>query len=84
MKRTQLYLNDELWKALHIRSKQRRTSISELVREAVRDKYGTSPGARKEVMQAFVGIRKDRRDLRDSTAYIRKLRRGNRLRRIAS
>jgi len=84
MKRTQLYLNDELWKTLHIRSKQRRSSISELVREALRDKYGGSPHARKEVMQAFVGIRKNRRDLGDSAAYIRRLRKGNRLQRLTS
>ena len=34
-------------------------------------------------MQALVGIWKDRKDLHDSTAYVRRLRKGKRLRRIA-
>jgi hypothetical protein len=83
MKRTQLYLHEDIWKVLHIRSRQQRTSISELVRQAVREKYGSSPVGRRQAMQAFVGLRKDREDLRDSTAYVRRLRKGKRLGRIA-
>jgi hypothetical protein len=83
MKRTQLYLHEDIWKVLHIRSRQQRTSISDLVRQAVREKYGSSPVDRREAMQAFVGMRKDRKDLPDSTAYVRRLRKGRRLRRIA-
>lgn len=82
MKRTQLYLNADLWKALHVRSQQQGTSISELVRQAVRDKYGSSPASRRQAMQALVGIWKDRKDLPDATAYVRRLRKGNRLKRI--
>jgi hypothetical protein len=84
MKRTQLYLNEDIWKALHVRSQQQRTSISELVRQAVRDKYGSSPASRRQAMQALVGIWKDRKDLPDSTALVRRLRKGKRLRRIVS
>jgi hypothetical protein len=84
VKRTQLYLNKDLWKALHIRSRQQRTTISELVRQALREKYGSSPASRREAMEGVVGIWKDRKDLADSTAYVRRLRKGNRLRRIAS
>ena len=84
MKRTQLYLNEDIWKALHIRSRQQGTSISELVRQAVRDKYGSSPARRKQAMQALVGIWKDRKDLPDSTTYVRRLRKGTRLRRIVT
>jgi ribbon-helix-helix CopG family protein len=84
MKRTQLYLNEDIWKALHIRSRQLRTSISELVRQAVREKYGSSPAARTQAMQALVGLWKDRTDLPDSETYIRRLRKGKRLARIAS
>ena len=84
MKRTQLYLNEDIWKALHVRSRQQGTSISELVRQAVRDKYGSSPAGRRQAMQALVGIWKDREDLPDSTTYMRRLRRGKRLRRIVS
>ena len=84
MKRTQLYLNEDTWKALLVRSRQQGTSISELVRQAVRDKYGSSPASRRQAMQALVGLWKDRKDLPDSTAYVRRLRKGNRLKRIVS
>jgi hypothetical protein len=84
MKRTQLYLHEDTWKALHIRSRQQRTTISELVREAVREKYGSSPASRRQAMQAVVGLWKDRDDLPDSETYVRRLRKGKRLRRLAS
>jgi Ribbon-helix-helix protein, copG family len=84
MRRTQLYLNEDIWKALHIRSRQQGSSISELVRQAVREKYGSSPAVRRQAMQALVGIWKDRRDLPDSETYVRRLRKGKRLARIAS
>jgi hypothetical protein len=84
MKRTQLYLNEDIWEALHVRSRQQGTSISELVRQAVRDKYGCSPASRRQAMKALVGIWKDRKDLPDSTALVRRLRKGKRLRRIVS
>jgi Ribbon-helix-helix protein, copG family len=83
MKRTQLYLDDDMWKALHIRSRQSRTPISELVRQAVRDKYGNPLAHRRRAMQAWVGLWRDRSDLRDSETYVRQLRKGERLRRIA-
>jgi hypothetical protein len=81
VKRTQLYLQEDIWEALHIRSRQQRTTISELVRQAVRDKYGSSPASRR---QAIVGLWKNRKDLRDSEAYVRRLRKGKRLRRLSA
>ena len=84
MRRTQLYLNEDIWKALHIRARQQRTSISELVRQAVRDQYGRSSASRRQAMRELVGMWKDRRDVRNSSAYVRRLRKGSRLRRIAS
>jgi len=84
MKRTQLYLQENIWKTLHLRSRQQGTAISELVRQAVREKYGNSPTNRKDAMQALVGLRKHRRDFPDTATYVRKLRKGKRLRRISS
>lgn len=84
MKRTQLYLNEDVWKLLHIRSRQQGTTISELVRRAVRDKYGRSATDRRQAMQALVGIWRDRGDLANSEAYVRRLRKGKRLGRITS
>jgi hypothetical protein len=84
MRRTQLYLDNDIWKALHVRSRQQRTSISELVRQAVRDRYGSSFANRRQAMAALVGMWKDRADLPDATTYIRRLRKGKRLQRIGS
>ena len=83
MKRTQLYLDDDLWNALHARARQEGTTISELVRVAARERYLGSLDARKRAMQAVVGIRKDRKDLANTEAYVRRLRRGTRLKRLA-
>ena len=77
-------MNEDIWKTLHIRARQRKTSISELVRQAVREKYGRSAADRREAMQALVGIWKNREDLPDSEQYVRRLRKGKRLRRISS
>lgn len=82
MKRTQLYLDDDLWNALHERARSEGTSISDLVRQAARERYLGRMEGRREAMQAFVGIRKDRMDLSDSTEYVRGLRRGGRLGRL--
>jgi hypothetical protein len=84
MRRTQLYLDNDIWKALHVRARQQRISISELVRQAVRDRYGSSPANRRQAMAALVGMWKDRDDLPDTTTYVRRLRKGKRLKRIAS
>ena len=83
MRRTQLYLDDDLWNALHARARQEGTTISELVRVAARERYLGSLDARKRAMQAVVGIRKDRKDLANTEAYVRRLRRGIRLKRLA-
>jgi hypothetical protein len=84
MRRTQLYLDDDIWNALHIQARQAGTSISELVRQALRDRHGNSPENRVRAMQDWVGIWQSRKDLPDSETYVRRLRKGTRLRRIAS
>ena len=81
MKRTQLYLDDELWDALHAQARQHKTTISDLVRRAARERYLGSLERRREVMRAFVGSRKGR-NLPDSVEYVRNLRRVTRLKRL--
>jgi metal-responsive CopG/Arc/MetJ family transcriptional regulator len=83
MRRTQLYLDDHLWNALHARARSRKTSISELVRDAVRDRYLGKREEQAKAMQEFVGIRKNRAHSIDAVAYIRSLRRGDRLDRLS-
>ncbi len=82
MRRTQLYLDDELWTALHARARSTGTTISELVRAAVREQYLGNLEERRKAMRALVGLRKDRPKFDDAEAYVRDLRRGSRLERV--
>jgi Ribbon-helix-helix protein, copG family len=82
MRRTQLYLDEDIWKALHRRSRRHGTTISELVREALRGKYARASQNRAEAMRRWVGIWEGRADLRGTDSYIRRLRKGRRLRRL--
>jgi len=84
MRRTQLYLDDDLWQALHARAHGEGTTISELVRRAARESYLSDLEERKKAMQGLVGIWKDRPEFRGSTAYVRRLRRGTRMKRLAA
>ena len=83
MRRTQLYLDEALWKALQARSRESGRSVSDLVREAARDHYLIPPKKRAAAMRAIVGIWKDRDDLPSTETYVRRLRRGRRLQRVA-
>ncbi|MCX6617243.1 MAG: ribbon-helix-helix domain-containing protein [Acidobacteria bacterium] len=83
MKRTQLYIEDDLWAVLRIRSRQSGVSISELMRQAIRDRYPSGAARRQEAMRAVVGIWKDRSDLPDTESYVRRLRKGSRIKRVA-
>jgi metal-responsive CopG/Arc/MetJ family transcriptional regulator len=84
MRRTQLYLDDHLWSALHTQARSRKTSVSELVREAMRERYLGKREEQAKAMQEFVGIRKDSAEPVDAVKYIRSLRRSNRLGRLNS
>ncbi|MGA7524717.1 MAG: ribbon-helix-helix protein, CopG family [Acidobacteriaceae bacterium] len=80
MRRTQLYLEDDLWKALHREARRERTTISDLVRRAVRERY--SREKRRVAMRAVAGLWKDRTDLPETEQYVRNLRDDDRLERL--
>lgn len=82
MRRTQLYLDQDLWTTLHARARTEKTTISELVREAVRERYLGKFDQRTQAMAAFVGIRKQGSGTEDAVEIVRTLRRGHRLRRL--
>ena len=82
MRRTQLYLDDHLWSALHARARSRRTTISALVREALRERYLARWDEQMKAMHEFVGIRKGRSEPLDAVEYVRSLREGGRLDRL--
>lgn len=82
MRRTQLYLDDDLWNALHMRARKEKTTISDLVRQAARERYLSGIAEREKAMKAIVGMWKDRPEFADSVGYVRNLRRDGRLARL--
>lgn len=83
MRRTQLYLEDDVWRLLQILARQSKSSVSDLVRRAVRDSYCARAGHRPEIFRSVVGLWKNRKDLPDTETYLRTLRRGDRLERTS-
>ena len=83
MRRTQLYLDDQLWGALHARALREKTTVSELVRQAVRERYLGDREQRRAAMQQFVGVRNSPPVTADSTEVVRELRRGSRVDRLS-
>jgi len=77
-----MYLDDDLWGALHAHAKSRHTTVSELVRQAVRDRFLGAHDQRMEAMQAFAGIGARAPEAPDAVEVVRGLRRGSRLDRL--
>jgi hypothetical protein len=73
VKRTQLYLDDDLWETLHILARQSRSTVSELVRNAIREKYVGDAASRKTALLSAIGLWKDRTDLPNAQTYVRNL-----------
>ena len=82
MRRTQLYLEDDLWTALHAKALLEGATVSELVRVAVRERYMGSLAERRAAMQGIVGLWKDRAGMEDTETMIRNLRDDGRLERL--
>ena len=79
VKRTQLSLDKHLWSPLHARAQSQKTTISELVRQAVRERHIGDLEKRKQAMQGFVGIHQMHRKDPDARQQVRLLRGGKRL-----
>ena len=83
MKRTQLYLDEQMARMLAALSRQRGTTVSQLVRESVRETYMSRKEMDKVALaQQLSGVWRNRKDLKDVDRVIRSLRRGTRLRRL--
>lgn len=54
MRRRQLFLDDDLWNVLRARAREEGTTVSDLVRQAVRERYLGKLEERREAMQALV------------------------------
>ena len=68
------YLDKHLWNALPTRARSRKTSVSELVQEAVRERYLGRRDEQMKAMREFVGIRKERSEPLDAVEYVQNLR----------
>jgi hypothetical protein len=82
VRRTQLYLEEDLWNALHERARRQGTTISDLVRKAAREQYMSLDEERRAAMEGIVGLWKDRTDLPDTETYVRGLRKDTRRKRL--
>jgi hypothetical protein len=85
MKRTQLYMDDALFRQLAVFSREKKMSISELVRRAVKKVYsiGTKNMDPKSILDKSFGIWASRKDIPDVDKYVRALRSGSRQKRFS-
>jgi hypothetical protein len=85
MKRTQLYLDDDIAKILSTVSRQQGTTISCLVRDCIREKFGPRQQVDKAALAREIGgVWKKRKDLGPAGQYVRKIRKGSRLNKITN
>jgi hypothetical protein len=83
MKRTQLYLDEDIANILSSVSRQQGKSVSDLVRECVREKFGPKKALDKAALaRQIAGIWSDRKDLGRTDRLIRRLRKGTRSERL--
>jgi predicted transcriptional regulator len=76
MVRTQLYLDDAIHRRLQALARRQGRTLSELVRDALTQTYGKPHADERETsLRAIEGLWRDRDDLGDSAAYVRRLRR---------
>ncbi len=93
-KRTQILFDQQLWNSLVQLAKEKQTSVGELVRNALREKYGQEKRLvkRKKAIEAIFAFRErygaELAKGEDSTAILRKMREErdgkNQLRRLGS
>jgi hypothetical protein len=83
MKRTQLYLDEEMARTLETLSRQKGATVSELVRTSLREHYMPGKSLDKVALaRLLTGIWKNRKDLQNINASIRMLRKGSRRERL--
>ncbi len=84
MRRTQIYLDDRQRRKLDRVAKRTRRTVSDLIREAIDARYAATP--KEEFLEALragaFGVWKKRSDLGPTDAYLRRVRRGNRIDRL--
>jgi hypothetical protein len=79
VRRTQIYLEDDLWTTLHTNALRQGTTVSRLIREAVRERYLGKLDKRRKAMETFVGLRKANAGQKTGAEIVRELRKGRRM-----
>jgi DNA-directed RNA polymerase specialized sigma24 family protein len=83
MVRTQLFLDEALHARLRSLARKQGRTVSDLVRETLARAFGRgSVDERKRTLRAIVGLWQDRKDIGSTSAYVRRLRRDTRPRRL--
>lgn len=83
MKRTQIYIEDDIFKELEIVSKEQMVSISKLIRDAINKMYAKGiPANAEATLKKAAGIWKERKDIVSAEDYVRKMRRDTRQKRL--
>ncbi len=84
MKRTQLYMDESNFHLLTLLSREKKTTISDLVRKAVERVYGKRRKRNDflKALEATAGMWKDRKDLPPTDEYIRSIRKDTRMKRF--
>lgn len=84
VKRTQLYIDEGVFSRLSLLSREKGTTISDLVRKAIEKAYGRrrSKEAFLKALRDSAGLWKDRADLPPTREHIRSLRKSTRAKRL--
>jgi hypothetical protein len=85
MKRTQLYLDEDLARILSTLSRQQGRTVSDLVRECVREKFARKERIDKpELARRLGGLWKGRKDIGGTVEFVRSLRSDTRRKRLGN
>ncbi|MCH7827074.1 MAG: hypothetical protein IIC75_03715 [Bacteroidetes bacterium] len=76
MKRTQIYIDEDLMQILKIQSKLKSKTVSEIIRNVLKEKF-LKRRQRKQFFSNAVGLWKSKKF--DVDVYVRNIRKGNRL-----
>ena len=79
MVRTQLYIDEDLHEHLRDLARRQGRTLSDLVREALRRVYGgDDDGRRQQTLKELSGLWRDREEMGETAAYVRRLRKDTR------
>lgn len=84
MRRTQIYLDERQQRELHRAAERTGKTVSALIREAIDARFATTSNEHflEALRTGAFGVWRNRADLGTVESYVRRVRRGNRIRRL--